>query len=210
MSKRPMGRKRPLWVPFSVIVIGLLLFLFAASGGFEIGGVSLAVETRVAQLVMSALGIGLLAAAVLMLADEQKGGGRSVEGKAARMPGDFGIKMLRPTRFKRKMVVEGGYVYPPPEGTLRLFTVMEDGRFRPQSIAKFDDDSRLWSAEVDLGPGPYYSVYVVAALVDGAAAILWDYYYQVGRMTDWEPIAGRMRDYAVECDRFLVEGMIND
>jgi hypothetical protein len=204
-----MGRKRPLWVPFSVIVMGLLLFLFAAAGEFEIGGLSLSVETRIAQLLLSAMGIGLLAAGVLMLADEQKDGDRRAGRKQARPLVDYGIKMLRPTRFQRKMVVEGGYLNKPPDGKLRLFTATEDGRFRPQSIVIFDEKMRRWTGEVDLGPGPYYSVYVVAALIDRPAAILWDYFYQVGRKTDWEPIAGSMRDYAVECDRFLVEGTIS-
>jgi hypothetical protein len=61
---------------------------------------------------------------------------------------------------------------------------------------------------VDLGPGPYYSVYVVVAFVDAAGAALWDYFYQVGGQTNWEPVVGEFNDVAVECDRFLVEGVI--
>jgi hypothetical protein len=192
------------------MVGGLLLFLFAASGGIDLGFLPLTIEERSWQLLLSAVGIVLLAAGVLLLADERDGQAQRLKRRPVGSTADYQIKMLRPNRFRRKMEVSGGYLNMPPEGSLRLFTATDDGRFRPQSVVKFDEQSRRWSGRVDLGPGPYYSVNVVVALVDGPGITLWDYFYQVGRKTDWEPVKGRFREYAVECDRFLVEGMIDD
>jgi hypothetical protein len=156
------------------------------------------------------VGLALVAIGVLLLADERTVGAEPRAGRDVKGTADYRVKMMRPVRFHRQMVVEGGYLNRPPEGSLRLFTVMEDGRFRPQSIAVFDDVNRRWSGKVDLGPGPYYSVYVVVAFVDAAGIALWDYFYQVGQETNWEPVVGSFADYAVTCDRFLVEGAINE
>jgi hypothetical protein len=204
------GRKRPLWVPLGPILGGVLLFLFAASGGFVVGGVGLTIEGNAWKLLLSAVGVGLMAAGVLMLADEENEGAAPRARKGAVGTADWRIKIIRPVRFQRQMRVEGGYLNRPPDGMLRLFTVMEDGRFRPQSVVTFDEANRRWSGKVDLGAGPYYSVYVVAAFVDAAGLALWDYYYQVGRETNWEPVVGSFGEYALECDRFLVEGVINE
>ena len=204
------GGKRPLWVPVGGILGGVVLFLFAASGGFAVGGLALTVEDIAWKLLLSAAGLALVAIGVLLLADERNRGVEPPVGRAVKGTADCQIRMLRPRRYQRRMQIEGGYLNQPPEGSLRLFTVMEDGRFQPQSIVKFDEMSRRWSGMVDLGAGPYYSVYVVVAFVGATGTALWDYYYQVGRETNWEPIAGRFGDYATECDRFLVEGVINE
>ena len=204
------GGKRPLWVPVGGILGGVVLFLFAASGGFAVGGLALTVEDIAWKLLLSAAGLALVAIGVLLLADERNRGVEPPKGRAVKGTADCQIKMLRPRRYQRHMQVEGGYLNQPPEGSLRLFTVMEDGRFRPQSIAEFDVMNRRWSGKVDLGPGPYYSVYVVVAFVGSTGTALWDYYFQVGRETNWEPIVGAFADYATECGRFLVEGLINE
>ena len=209
MNGRP-ERKRPLWQPLGIMIGGLLLFLFAASGGGMLGALSLRIEERSWQLLLAAIGIGLVAMGVLLLADNGSQEAVPARRKVVGNTADFQIKMLRPARFRRHMQVKGGYLNMPPEGSLRLFTVTEDGRFRPQSVVTFDELKRRWSGKVDLGPGPYYSVYVVAAFVDEAGIVLWDYYYQVGEKSDWEPIGGRFRNCAVECDRFLVEGVISE
>ena len=203
----PVGEKRP-WLPLALAAGGVVLFLIAAAGGLPVGG--LRIEDNGWRLALSGVGIALVAFGVLRLADARSG---SVEPRTN--GGDVGtggcqIEMLRPRRYQRRMRIEGGYLNEPPEGSLRLFTVNEDGRFRPQSIVTFDAANRRWSGGVDLGPGRYYSVYVVVAFVDTSGRALWDYYYQVGRETGWEPIAGRFADYARECDRFLVEGVINE
>lgn len=210
MSRGPAKRKRPLWVPLGAMAVGLLLFLFAAAGGVETDLLPLRIEARSWQLLLSGVGIGLIALGVLLLADEREGQERRQARKTTFERADYQIKMKRPRRFHRKMTIYGEYVKQPPQGSLRLFTVKEDGRFRPQSMVTFDEKARRWSGRVDLGPGPYYSVYVVAALVDGPGLALWEYFYQVGQKTEWEPVDGGFRDYAVECDRFLVEGVINE
>jgi hypothetical protein len=51
-------------------------------------------------------------------------------------------------------------------------------------------------------------VTIVAALVEKPGMALWDYFFQVGEQTGWEPVAGRLGDYVVEVDRFLVEGRV--
>ena len=204
------GRKRPLWVPVGLIVGGLLLFMFAAAGGVSLGGLPLMIESNGWRLLLSAAGLGLVALGGLLLADEGNRGAEPGDRKGVEGNGECQVKMLRPARFQRRMVVEGGYLNRPPKGALRLFTVLEDGRFRPQSIVTFDELNRRWSGKVDLGPGSYHSVYVVVAFVDEAGAALWDYFYQVGRETNWEPVVGSFEGYAVECDRFLVEGVIRE
>jgi hypothetical protein len=204
------GGKRPLWVPVSVIGGGFLLFLFAASGGISFAGLPLRIEDNIWKLILSGAGLVLVAIGVLLLADERTRGAEPPVGRAVKGTADCQIRILRPARYHRQMVVEGGYLNRPPEGSLRLFTVMEDGRFMPQSIAEFDEVNKRWSGKVDLGPGPYYSVYVAVAFVGSTGMALWDYYFQVGRQTNWEPIAGPFADYATECDRFLVEGVINE
>ncbi len=204
------GRKRPLWVLVGLIAGGLLLFLIAAAGGVSLGGLALLIENNGWRLLLSAAGLGLVALGGLLLADEGNRGAEPVDRKGVEGSGECQIKMLRPTRFQRRMAVDGGYLNRPPEGSLRLFTVLEDGRFRPQSIVTFDEVKRRWSGKVDLGPGAYYSVYVVVAFVDETGAALWDYFYQVGRETNWEPVVGSFERYAVECDRFLVEGAIRE
>jgi hypothetical protein len=191
------------------MIFGGMLFLFAAAGGIQIGGLSLKLNSSGSQLLLSAMGLLIMASGVLLLADRGKASVEVPRPQQAKNLGDLRIKMLRPIRFQRYMQVEGGCLNLPAEGTLRLFTVHDDGRFRPQSIAQFDQRSRRWSAEVDLGPGPYYSVYVVAALVEKPGISLWDYFFQVGAQTEWELVAGGFGEYAVECDRFLVEGVIN-
>jgi hypothetical protein len=204
------GGKRPLWVPVSVIGGGFLLFLFAAAGGISIAGLPLQIEDNIWKLVLSGAGLALVAVGVLLLADVRNREAAPRARKGVNGSSDCQIKMMRPRRYQRHMQVEGMYLNRPPEGSLRLFTVMEDGRFRPQSIAAFDEVNRRWSGKVDLGPGPYYSVYVVVAFVDAAGIALWDYFYQVGRETNWEPVVGSFADYAVTCDRFLVEGAISE
>lgn len=211
MSEKSAGKTRVRWEAFGAIVTGVLLFLLAAAGGFVWGGLVVRVETGGAQILVSALGIGLLAVGVLSLSDRQ--GRERARPAVRRLKGDarlYQVKMLRPRRYQRRMRVEGWYAHQPPDEALRLFTVREDGRFRPQSIAEIDEGEQHWSGEVDLGPGPSYAVYVVAALVEGAGAVLWDYYFQVGSQTDWEPVDGQFSDCAMECDRFLVEGVIHD
>jgi hypothetical protein len=202
------GGKRPLWVPLSLIGGGFLLFLFAASGGISFAGLPLRIEDNIWMLGLSGAGLALVAVGVLLLADERTRAAELPAGRGGEGTADCQVKMMQPVRFQRQMVVEGGYLNKPPEGSLRLFTVMEDGRFRPQSIAAFDEVNRRWSGKVDLGPGPYYSVYVVVAFVDARGIALWDYFYQVGRETNWELVVGSFADYAVTCDRFLVEGAI--
>jgi len=210
VSRGPVRRKRPLWVPLGTMAMGLLLFLVAAAGGVGIDLMPLNMEARSWQLLLSGIGIGLLALGVLLLADERDGRGGRRAGKTTFDRAGYQIKMGRPRRFHQKMTIYGEYLNRPPEGSLRLFTVKEDGRFRPQSIVTYDEKAGRWSGRVDLGPGPYYSVYVVAALVDEPGKVLWEYFHQVGPQTEWEPIDGSFGDYAFECDRFLVEGVIND
>ncbi len=207
MGRSP-ERKRPPWGPLGLIAGGLLLFLFAAAGGFTVGGLSLVVADNLWQILLSAVGVVLIAVGGLLLAEEGKKRPSGTLEKNRVQSAEWRVTMIRPARFQRRMVIEGGCLNRPPPGSLRLFTVQEDGRFRPQSIAVFDAGERRWSGTVDLGPGSYYSVYVVVAVVDAAGIALWDYFYQVGEKTDWELVGGSFAAFAAICDRFLVEGTI--
>jgi len=209
MKEKSTPRKAPAaWVALVIILLGLILFMTAAAGGLPIDDPPLRLIDNRWKLALSAAGLLLMAIGILMLTGERE----RIQAKPTILDPDndlnLHINMDQPHRFQRYLQVYGGYSKKPPEGSLRLFTVTEAGRFWPQTIAKVDAMNGRWHGEVDLGPGPYYSIYVVVALVDLPAIALWNYYFKVGDLTGWEAIDGPFSSFAIECDRFLVEGLL--
>lgn len=194
--------------PLAVTVMGVVVFLAAAAGGLPVGEPPLSVAGAAWRVALALLGTGLTAAGVLLLLPGYQ---RRAAGLAARAP-RYGIRIDRPQPMSQiagaELSVIGSYTIRPPEGALRLFTLTTpDGKqVQPQAIVEtFDEERRLWSADIHLPDPPRYSVFIVAALVGETGAALWDYYFQVAATGATLPLDGPLPPDIVECQRIWVE-----
>ena len=100
--------------------------------------------------------------------------------------------------------VSGSYKIAPPEGTLRLFTLDPDGHYWPQQIANLDDKNRTWHGQVHLGEASSDLMFLVIALVGETGQTLWDYYYKVGELSNWQSFEGDFPPDIIECNSVFV------
>ena len=190
----------------AVVVLGALVFIIGAAGGMTIQNTSLQVADWGGRVALVTLGFLVIAAGLLSLRQEQN------SPINRRSYTKYGIRIEHPVN---NHTVHGGFVEitgcykrKPPGKSLRLFVLAEDRvRYWPHHIVEqFDEDNRKWFAHVSLegGSGEKYGVYIVAALVGQAGAILWDYYYKVGTSKDvWEPLNPLPPD-VIECDEIYI------
>ena len=187
--------------PLAVIVIGVILFVIGAAGGWP--SPSLQVNEMGWRVALGAMGVVVAGIGGLLLRRETRAIPRG--SSEVYLASDYGIKIEMPrngAELGGRPEVSGSYTKKPPDGALRLFVVVSDGSyFWPQEVVKqFDTKNKKWYARIYLGGSPSYGAVIIAAIVGQSSQILWDYYYKVGPQTGWSPIDGWPAD-VIECDK---------
>jgi hypothetical protein len=194
--------------PLAVTVVGVVVFLAAAAGGLPVGEPPLAVASVAWRIALALLGTALVAAGVLLMLPRYQTRAADVVAEARR----HGIRIDTPRPMSQiptaHLTITGSYAVRPPASALRLFTMTTpDGRLvQPQAIVEtFDEERRLWSADIHLPDPPRYSVFIVAALVGKTGEKLWDYYYKVVATGPPVLLDGPLPPDIAECQRIWVE-----
>jgi hypothetical protein len=210
MLDRSVLKKLVEHAPLAVTVMGVVVFLAAAAGGLPVGEPPLAVASVAWRIALALLGTGLAVAGVLLMLPESqtRAAGHDFTAEVER----YSIRIDSPRPMSQiptaYLTITGSYAVRPPASALRLFTLSTpDGKLvQPQAIVEtFDEERRLWSADVHLPDPPRYSVFIVAALVGKTGEKLWDYYFKVGATGAAVLLDGPLPPDIVECQRIWVE-----
>ena len=177
--------------PLAIIVIGVIIFIIGAAGGWP--NPALQVNETSWRIALALMGFFLSAVGGVLLWRETTLSSAMIN---TPLPvSKYGIKIDVPragAELGETVEVSGSFTQKPPNGMLRLITISSDGKsFWPQEeIKEFDTTKNKWYARVNLGGQPRYGITIAVVLVGQPSQVLWDYYYRVGPQVGWWSILG--------------------
>jgi len=182
--------------PLALVVIGVVLFVIGAAGGWP----SPALEVNEAgwRIALATFGVVVAGIGGLLLWRERT----SRPPEVALSPEDYGIKIVSPkdgTSVSSHCAVLGTYQNKPPDGSVWLFAA-SDSEYWPQETVKFDTKTKTWYASANLGKSGLIKI----VLMGKAGQALCEYYFKVGRITDKYWSIETLTPDIVECSRVTV------